>query len=215
MNGNYKAEVAEALLKTGCVNVSPREPFTYASGAQGPIYCDCRKLISYPKERGLVAQSFVELIKENNLEFQHVAGMATAGIPHAAFLSEKLETSMLYIRSSPKGHGLGKVIEGDFKEGDKGLMVEDLVNRASSLDKVMPYVENQKLNVEAVVSIVSYESPVAKENLSKWNLKLYSLTDIHSIATALEALSPDSFGSVEKESLLAWAQDPVSWKPLL
>ena len=130
-------QVAEILLNVNAVKLNVKEPFTYTSGIVSPIYTDNRVLISYPEERKFIVDGYINLIKERGLKPEYIAGTATAGIPWAAFVAERLDLPMVYVRNKPKGHGAGKQIEGMLPEGKSVLIIEDLVSTGgSSLNSV-------------------------------------------------------------------------------
>ena len=132
MNIDSNFEVAEILLSIGALSLSTTKLFTYASGLKGPIYCDNRLLLSNPKERTRVIEIFIEKIKKEKLENKAVTGIATAGIPHAAWIAEKLNVPMGYIRGKSKEHGKQLVVEGGLKPGTEIVVIEDLVNQGKS-----------------------------------------------------------------------------------
>ena len=204
-----KTEIAKLLVDLKCVSVSPSKPFTYASGLKGPIYCDNRQLLSDVKGRALVADAFVEAIKEQQLEFDSVAGLATAGIAHAALVAERIESPMIYVRSKPKGHGKGNQIEGRYEAGQKILMIEDLVNQAKSLGDALQGVKQAELEAVACLSIVDYEMDVAKQRLKEWGLKLICLTDFSTIAQMSK--NTGQISDEEYQLLLEWQKNPSEW----
>lgn len=202
-------EIAKILLNIECVQVSPSDPFTYASGLKGPIYCDNRKILSHVGERNKVVQSFIDLIKEKNFQFDQLAGLATAGIPHAAFIAGELGLPMIYIRDKAKGHGKGNQVEGHYQKGQKILLIEDLVNQGSSLEKAVDGATNAGLEVIGCLSIVDYEMPKSREILKKLKLDLFSLTNFSTLADTACALG--KIGKDEIEMLKAWHRDPAKW----
>jgi len=209
MDQNSKVKFAKILLKIGAVEVRPTKPFTYASGLKGPIYCDNRKILAFPNERRQIRDGLKELVKENGWKFDQIAGLATAGIPHAAFLAESLEKPMVYIRSKAKGHGRGNQIEGLYRSGEKLLLVEDLINQGSSLDLAMKGVLNAELSATACVSIVSYGMENAQAMAKKWDLDCKSLTDFDSLCFAAESMG--RIGQEEVKLLQQWRKDPKKW----
>ncbi|MDH5580437.1 MAG: orotate phosphoribosyltransferase [Bdellovibrionales bacterium] len=205
-----KENVAKLLLDVGCVKISPSKPFTYASGLKGPIYCDNRKILSHPKSRAEIVGNLKELVVSLDLDFDHFAGLATAGIPHAAFLAHELNKSMVYVRSKPKGHGKGNQVEGDYKEGDKVLLVEDLVNQASSLVDAVNGVKKEGLEVVGCVCIVDYQMDAAKKRLEDMGIKLFSLTNFENLVKVLNEKS--QLTEQENELLISWHKDPKNWE---
>jgi orotate phosphoribosyltransferase len=200
---------AKLLLSLGCVQVSPDSPYTYASGLVGPIYTDNRQILGHVPERLEVAEGLVDLLRENNLSFDSIAGLATAGIPHGMLVAHMMGSPFIYIRGKAKGHGKGNLIEGKFKTGDKVVLVEDLVNQGSSLDTAVIGAIEAGLIPVACVCIVDYQMPAAKEVLKKHHLPLFSLTNFSQISHA--AASQDHLSRESVELLESWHKDPANW----
>ena len=203
-------KIVEILIGCGAIALSPLRPFTYASGLEGPIYCDNRKILSFPKDRNIVVEAFLALIKNSGLEFDLLCGLATAGIPHASFLADRLERPMIYIRSSNKSHGKKNLIEGVFKNGDKTLLVEDLVNQGSSLEKAILAAREAGLEVTDCISIVSYSMEKAQRVLEQTGVKLHSLVDFFSLCDHAKSLG--KIDEREYDLLKAWQSDPANWQ---
>ena len=140
MENNFQDAVAEILINIESVKFSFDQPYTLTSGKKSPVYVDCRKIISYTKERNKVLDYAEQYIKQNNLSFEILAGGETAGIPYAAFLAERLQKPMIYIRKKPKGFGKNQQIEGNFKYGQKSILIEDIrlsnKNRYTAITKI-------------------------------------------------------------------------------
>lgn len=202
--------IANLLVKTECLKLSPSDPFTYASGLKGPLYCDNRKVLGYVEERNQIVNAFVEKIKEWGKEFDAVCGLATAGIPHAAFIADVLEKPMIYVRSKPKAHGKGNQVEGHFEAGQKIVMIEDLVNQGKSLGEALDGVRNAGLNPMACFCIVDYQMAAAKEVISSNQLDLISLTNFDSIVKS--SLERGFISEEESRLLVDWQRDPANWK---
>lgn len=201
--------IAEFLLTLKAVKFSPETPFQYASGLKGPIYCDNRMLLSHVDKRDQVIAAFLDLIKTKNLNFDIVGGIATAGIPHAAFIADRMKKPMVYVRPKPKGHGKMNQVEGDYKAGQQVLLFEDLVNQGSSLEEAITGTKNANLIVTDCICIVDYEMKESKRRLLDLNLKLHSLTNFSVLVdTALELKLINETG---KSELLNWHSDPVAW----
>lgn len=206
-----KEQVAEILLSVGCLQLEPASPFTYASGLKGPIYCDNRKILSHVNERNRIVDFFINELNNSNFEYDHLAGLATAGIPLASFMAHKMEKSLIYVRSKPKGHGKGNQVEGDYRDGQKIILIEDLVNQASSLLEAVEGAKNAGLNPVACFCIVDYQMEIAQERLEEIQLPLVSLTDFSTIS--LKAKDLGQISGEEYERLLAWQKDPKNWVP--
>ncbi|WP_243289939.1 orotate phosphoribosyltransferase [Bacillus sp. FJAT-47783] len=172
-----KQQLAKDLLSIGAVLLRPNDPFTWASGIKSPIYCDNRMTLSFPEVRKHIYVGLSELIEAKFPEAEVIAGTATAGIPHAALVSEKLNLPMCYVRSSPKGHGKGNQIEGKVEKGQKVVVVEDLISTGQSALKVVDALRNEGCEVLGIVSIFTYQLQMAKENIEQANIESYSLCD--------------------------------------
>lgn len=202
--------IANLLISLECLQIRPADPFTYASGLKGPIYCDNRQILSYPKERTIIIDAFVEMIKKLDIQFDAVAGLATAGIPHAALIADRLECPMIYIRSKAKGHGKQNQVEGAYSSGQKILLIEDLVNQGSSLGEAVKAARNVGLDTVGCACIVDYETKAAKTIISDLNIDLYSLTNFTQVA--LCAKESGELGEENYQLLMSWHTDPKSWK---
>ncbi|NTU29203.1 orotate phosphoribosyltransferase [Brevibacillus sp. HB1.1] len=154
--------IAANLLEIGAVHLRPEQPFTWTSGIKSPIYCDNRITMSYPHVRRAIARAFADLIKEQYPDAQVVAGTATAGIPHAAWVAELLDLPMIYVRDKAKGHGRQNQIEGALAAGQKVVVIEDLISTGGSSLKAAQAVQAEGGEVLGVVAIFSYQFPDAQ-----------------------------------------------------
>ncbi|MEK4629617.1 MAG: orotate phosphoribosyltransferase [Solibacillus sp.] len=170
-------EIAHAMLKVGAVELNPKDLFTWASGVKSPIYCDTRLTISDPVIRKQLAHGLATLIQEKFSECEVVAGTATAGIPHAAWVSDILELPMVYVRSKAKEHGRGKQIEGKYRAGQKVVVVEDIVSTGGSSITAVEALRAAGCEVLGVVCVYTYNLPKAEEAFSKADIKYVSLTN--------------------------------------
>ncbi len=202
-------ELLIGMLDVGCLKISPKNPFTYTSGLKGPLYCDNRLIPSHPSLRKLVAKGFSEIIDKNHIVYDQLAGVATAGITHAAFLAEFRNEPMSYIRSKPKGHGLSKIVEGDVKDGANLLLIEDLVNQGASLEAVILQLRSSGYKVQTALSIVNYQTPKAQELLKTLKVDLFSLINFSELAEM--ALSEKIVDDEGYDLLKSWHTDPISW----
>jgi orotate phosphoribosyltransferase len=207
-----KMDIARGLIEKGCVKLSPQNPFTYASGLKGPIYCDNRLILSHVEFREKVIHSFLEVIKKDSFQFDLVGGIATAGIPYAAFIADRLKLPMVYVRPKAKEHGKKNQVEGDYLPNQSVILVEDLVNQGSSLAEAMSGVRDAGLISTQCLCIVDYQMGEAKKRLKELSLSLVSLTDFaHLIEAALDMKLIDSEG---KKLLIDWHADPKEWSRL-
>lgn len=204
-------QVAEILLKVNAVKLNVKEPFTYTSGLISPIYTDNRVLISYVQERDVIVGGFIDLIKERGLKPDFLAGTATAGIPWAAFVAERMNLPMVYVRSKPKEHGAGKQIEGMLPEGKSVLIIEDLVSTGgSSLNSVESIRGEGKGIVHEVLAIFSYGMEESEAAFRKASTALSTLTNVEvllEVAKEKNYITEDEAKEVQR-----FIQDPPNWK---
>ena len=203
--------VCDYLLDIGAVSLSPKAPFTWASGIKSPIYCDNRLILSYPEARKVIEEALADLVKREFPDAEAVLGTATAGIPHASYISWILDMPSGFIRSKAKDHGKNKRIEGAFKEGEKVVVVEDLFSTGGSSIDAAKACEAEGLDVVGIISIFSYELKAAEENFQASGFKHASLAtfpELAEVAVARGDLSED-----EKDRLNQWRKDPYdeSW----
>jgi orotate phosphoribosyltransferase len=177
-------KIAKILLDIGCVNINFRKPFTLTSGKLSPVYVDCRKLISFPKEREIIIN---EMIKQIQLKYKkniYVAGGETAGIPYAALISQKIQQPMIYIRKQPKGFGKGKLIEGEFKKNTTSVLIEDMATDAGSKLHFVKSLRANKLIIKDIFVAFFYGVyKNADSNLKKMNVNLNYLVTWHDIVS--------------------------------
>ncbi|MBU9712453.1 orotate phosphoribosyltransferase [Evansella tamaricis] len=203
-------EIASALLSIGAVSLSPQNPFTWSSGMKSPIYCDNRLTMSFPEVRKIIIDHFVELIQTEYTEVEVIAGTATAGIPHAAWIADRLGLPMIYVRSKAKGHGKGNMIEGYLEEGKKVLVIEDLISTGGSSIQAAKAVKEAGGSVSGVCSIFTYELEKGKAAFESEKLSYHSLTTFSSLLDV--ALDNGSINELGLELLHNWRQDPQNWK---
>ena len=179
---NSNQKIADILLKIGCVNINFKKRFTLTSGKKSPVYVDCRKLISYPKERETVINEMTKLIKSKYKNKVLVAGGETAGIPYSSFISHKLKYPMVYIRKQPKGFGKGKLIEGEFKKKSTSILIEDMATDGGSKLHFVNSLRKNSLTVKDIYVVFFYNIyPSAKKNLQKMRVNLNYLASWHDI----------------------------------
>ena len=203
-------EVARDLLRIGAVLLRPDEPFTWASGLRSPIYCDNRLTLSEPALRRRLTDGFLAVLDREGLAPDVIAGTATAGIPHAAWLADRLEKPMVYVRSSPKGHGRGNQIEGRLGEGARVVLVEDLVSTGGSSLAAVEALRAAGAEVLAVVAVFSYGLDRAEAAFRDAGVPLFTLSDygaLLDVARAEGRLDDDALAA-----LRAWREDPEGWK---
>ena len=195
---NSNQKIADILLKIGCVNINFKKKFTLTSGKKSPVYVDCRKLISFPKEREIVINEMAKLIKSKYKNKVLVAGGETAGIPYSSFISHKLKYPMVYIRKQPKGFGKGKLIEGEFKNKSTSILIEDMATDGGSKLHFINSLRKNSLTVKDIYVVFFYNIyPSAKKNLQKMRVNLNYLASWHDI---LE-VSPNYISNIEQLKL--------------
>ena len=205
---NEKA-VAEKLLQINAIKLSPQQPFTWASGWKSPIYCDNRKVLSFPFIRDFVKSEMCNLVFEQFPTSDILAGVATAGIPWGAMVSDQLKLPYIYVRPKPKEHGLGNQIEGFFEKGQKVVVVEDLISTGKSSLEVVEVLRKAEVEVVGMVSIFTYGFEIATKAFLAAGLEYKSLTNY---STLIELAVEKGIVSVEQQNtLLNWSLDPANW----
>jgi orotate phosphoribosyltransferase len=204
-----KKAIAEKLLQIKAIKLSIDKPFTWASGWKSPIYCDNRKILSFPFVRDYIKSEMCNVIFQSFENAEIIAGVATAGIPWGAMAADQLKLPYIYVRPKPKEHGLGNQIEGFYEAGKRVVVVEDLVSTGKSSLQVVDVLKNAGLEVEGMVSIFNYGFDEAKNAFEKCNLTLKSLTDYNSLIEL--AISQKSINESDQESLNNWRKDPANW----
>ncbi|MDN4494184.1 orotate phosphoribosyltransferase [Ureibacillus aquaedulcis] len=181
---SVQKEIAHGMLKVGAVELNPTDLFTWASGIKSPIYCDMRLTISDVTVRKQIAQGLAQNIKEFFPETQIVAGTATAGIPHAAWVADVLESPMVYVRSKAKEHGRGNQIEGKIAPGQKVVVVEDIISTGGSSITAVEALRAAGCEVVGVVSVYTYNLPLAEQAFEEIGVKYVSLTNFDYLVEA-------------------------------
>ncbi|CEH32067.1 orotate phosphoribosyltransferase [Aneurinibacillus migulanus] len=209
-NTDTARQIAENLLDIDAVALRPDEPFTWTSGIKSPIYCDNRMTMSYPEVRQLIYRSFAAQIREKYGEAQVIAGTATAGIPHAAWVAEEMGLPMAYVRSKPKGHGKGNQIEGRLAAGAKVIVIEDLISTGGSSIEAARAVQEAGGEVLAVLAIFSYQFPTAEQAFAEAGFTFETLsnyTTLLDVAKEKGTIRPEQI-----ETLKAWRENPQAYK---
>ena len=203
--------LAEKLLKINALKLQPANPFVWASGWNSPIYTDNRRTLSYPDVRSFIKIELTRMIMENFPEAEAIAGVATGAIAQGAIVADMLNLPYVYVRSSPKDHGLENLIEGDLRQGQKVVVVEDLVSTGKSSLKAVEAVRNAGSEVVGMVALFTYGFPVAEKNFEEAGVKLLTLSNYN---TMLEvALKTNYITEGDIETLQSWRNDPASWVP--
>lgn len=208
---NVESLVAENLLRIKAIKLQPSNPFTWASGWKSPIYCDNRKTLSYPSIRSLIKLEISRIILENFGKVDAIAGVATGAIAQGALVAEELGLPFVYIRSSPKDHGLENLIEGDLKLKQKVVVIEDLISTGGSSLKAVEAVRKAGCEVIGMVAIFTYGFKVSEEKFAAANVPLITLCDYNSVLE--EAVKTKYIKEDDLETLKQWRKDPASWNP--
>lgn len=202
------SQVASLLFGAGCVIFRPKQPFRYSSGILSPIYTDNRLIISNTQARTKIVNFLIDKIKQIGIP-DVVAGVATAGIPHAAFVAQILNLPMVYVRSEPKSHGKGNQVEGRVKKGQKVLVVEDLISTGGSSIAVVKALREMGAKVTDEVAIFSYGLFDAQKNFDRNKVKLHPLTTLE---VAVKNAAKEGFLKEEYiEKIIDWSKDPNGW----
>jgi orotate phosphoribosyltransferase len=203
------AKLAKFLLEIKAVKLSPRNPFTWTSGIKSPIYCDNRTVLSYPEVRNFVADSLAAMVKEHFPEVDRLAGIATAGIAHGVLAADRLNMSYCYVRPEPKKHGLKNQVEGHMNEGDKVVLIEDLVSTGQSSMQAVEGVRNEGGVVIGVLALFSYGFADAHKRFADEGIPLYTISNLNVLS---EVAAKEGFISMEDiEMVQQFAKDPHSW----
>lgn len=202
-------EIAKGLLQINAVALRPNDPFTWTSGLKSPIYCDNRLTMSYPEIRDMIAEGFAAIIRDRYPDCQAVAGIATGGIPHAAWVAQKLNLPMLYVRDKAKGHGKTNQIEGHFTNGQKVVLIEDLVSTGGSSLKAAVAVREAGCEVQGVVAIFTYQFPQAAEAFAAENIPLETLSNYSALIDV--AVENGTVQSSDVALLQSWRENPQSF----
>jgi len=206
---NQKA-VAEKLLQVQAVKLSPDQPFTWASGWKSPIYCDNRKVLSFPFVRDFVKSELCNVIFEQYPDGALLAGVATAGIPWGAMAADQLKLPYIYVRPKPKEHGLGNQIEGYYEKGQEVIVIEDLISTGKSSLQVVEVLRQAGLVVKGMVSIFNYGFTVAEEAFKAAGVPYISLSNYETLISL--AVEKGTVSEDTRQLLLEWRKDPANWK---
>lgn len=208
-NANQAAAVAVKLLEIEAVTLRPQQPFTWSSGWKSPIYCDNRLTLSYPEVRSLIADQFVALIHAQFPGAEVIAGTSTAGIPHAAWVAERMDLPMVYIRDKAKGHGKQNKIEGRLAAGQKVVVIEDLISTGGSSLNAAAAVKEAGGEVLGVCAIFTYEFAKAAQAFEDAKLALYCLSDYSTLIQI--ALEKNRVQPEDADRLQQWRLNPESY----
>ena len=205
-NLSLEERVAKALFDVKAVKINVNEPFTFASGIKSPIYCDNRFVLGFSDERDVIVDGFVQAIDS---DADVIVGVATAGIPWASFIADRMKKPLAYVRNKPKDHGAGKQIDGAEVKGKKVVVIEDLITTGKSSLIAVDVLQKEGVADMEVKSIFTYGFDAAKENYDKFNCKFSSLSNFNVLINLLK--NTDYLTKEEAEIALEWSKSPNTW----
>ncbi len=205
---NPEEKVAELLLLSGAVMLRPSQPFRFTSGILSPIYCDNRILLSKPDARDAMIDFYIEKMK--NTDFDLIAGIATASIPWASILADRLRKPTIYIRKEPKGHGMHNLIEGVLEKGQRAVIVEDLISTGGTSLKAVTAAREAGAIADECIAIFTYEMEEAHKGFYDAMCKLTTLSNFTTLIRV--AAEKGYIKDKDRESITKWSQNPAWWK---
>ena len=203
--------LAEKLMQINAIKLQPDSPFSWATGWQSPIYSDLRMTLSYPEVRNLIKVEMARLIMENFGETEVVAGIATGAIAHGALVADSLAMPFVYVRSTPKDHGLENLIEGDIKPGQKVVLIEDQLSTGNNCMKCLNTVREAGGIVLGALVIFDYQFSLAAKALKRAKLPVVTLTNFDTMLDV--AINDDRITQADADTLRQWHSDPENWTP--
>jgi len=206
---DMQIEVAKRLLAIDTIKIQPETPFTWASGWKAPIYCDNRKVLSFPETRSFICQQFTKLIREKYPNAEAIAGVATGAIAHGVLVAEALGLPFIYVRAKPKGHGLENLIEGDIQPGSKVVIIEDLISTGSSSLAAAEAVRNYGAEVLGMLAIFTYNFSLAMRNFEDAGIELTTLSNYNQLLKLAHVSG--EITDAQLESLNNWRKSPETW----
>lgn len=204
-------ELAGELLDIGAVKLSPESPFTWASGWKSPIYCDNRKILSYPVLRTAIRDRFAAIAGKEYPQAEVIAGVATGGIAIGALVADALHLPFVYVRSSQKGHGLGNQVEGVAPAGKQVVVIEDLISTGASSLKAVKALRASGASVMGMLAIFTYEFDIARQGMHQQNCPLTTLSGYSALLE--EAMEKGAITVSQKSVLETWRKSPDTWRP--
>ena len=209
LNKDKALKIADFLLQIKAVKLQPADPFTWASGMKSPIYCDNRKTLSYPQIRTAIRQTFAEQIRDEFDNIEVIAGVATGGIAIGALVAEEMGLPFIYVRSSAKEHGLGNQIEGEYQEGQRVIVIEDLISTGGSSLKAVEALREAGLKVLGLSAIFTYGFDISEKNFKDAECKYFTLSDYDNLIE--QASKANYIVDKDIDSLKKWKSDPENW----
>lgn len=203
--------LAQKLLAIGAIQLQPENPFVWSSGWNSPIYTDNRKTLSYPEVRNFIKVQLCRIIMENYPNAEAIAGVATGAIAQGALVADTMGLPYIYVRSSPKDHGLENLIEGNLKAGQRVVIIEDLVSTGGSSLKACEAIRDAGCEVIGMAAIFTYEFPIAARKFKDAGVELITISNYTAMLEA--ALEIDYIKKEDIETLKEWRKDPANWIP--
>ena len=204
--------LAEKLMQINAIKLQPDSPFAWATGWNSPIYSDLRMALSYPEVRNLIKVEMARLIMENFGDAEVVAAIATGAIAHGALVADSLALPMVYVRSTPKSHGLENLIEGDIKPGQRVVLIEDQLSTGNNCMKCLNTVRDAGGIVEGVIVIFDYQFSTAAKALKRAKLPIITLTNFETMLDV--AMDSGKITQADADTLQLWHSDPENWTPV-
>ena len=203
-------QVSKSLLQINAIILQAKNPFTWASGWKSPIYCDNRKILSFPKSRTYIRQSLVKVISKHYGSANIIAGVATGAIAHGALVAEEMGLPFIYVRSAKKEHGKQNRVEGAYNSGQSVIVIEDLISSGKSSLEAVKALRKEGLNVKGLISIFTYGFDTAAKNFKKANCEFISLCNYSTLLQV--AVKQDYIRESDIEVLEQWRENPSKWK---
>lgn len=207
---NTEKKVASQLLQIKAIKLNPSNPYTWASGWKSPIYCDNRKILSYPEIRDFIVESFTKLVKEKYPNVEVIAGVATGAIAFGVLVADRLKLPFVYVRSAPKEHGMGNQVEGEIIPGQKTLVIEDLISTGKSSLNAVDALRKSNADVQGMLAVFTYGFSAAEDNFKHAGCRLDTLSNYDILIEA--ALEAGYVRQMEIETLNEWRKNPSEWK---
>jgi len=209
IDNSFSKELARHLLEIDAVILQPNTPFTWSSGWNSPIYCDNRLTLRYPEIRSSICDHFQNFIEDNFSDVDVITGTATAGIPHAAWVAERLNKPLAYVRAKAKSYGLGNQIEGGVDKGESTIVIEDLISTGGSALSVVDALRFIGADVMAVLSIFTYGFDKAIQRFEEADVPVYTLTDYTTLVDV--AVEQNYIDEEDLQLLSDWRAEPETW----
>jgi orotate phosphoribosyltransferase len=211
-NKHTSRKTADVLLQINAIKLSPKEPFTWASGWKSPIYCDNRIVLSFPPIRNYIRETMGKQIEKQFGKPDVIAGVATGAIGIGMLVAEYMGLPFVYVRPEAKGHGRKNQIEGFLQSGQNVVVVEDLISTGKSSLNAVRALKEANVNVRGMIAIFSYGFELAKNNFTAENVTLYTLSNYESLLD--QALETNYISSRDLKTLKAWNDNPSEWNTI-